>query len=150
MTGTNCDLFTHNQSRSYLNHLVQGLQWFKNDVRFECQHSKSIPTDEFVSCAQKGNKTTALIFITQGTGHRTNYSTHFYYTGYWTQNKLQRFVLLATFWKATVSFFMFAVCPSVHLSLCPHGTNRLPLDKFLWNLIFELFLETLWRKLKFP
>jgi hypothetical protein len=22
MTGTNCDLFTHNQSRSYLNHLV--------------------------------------------------------------------------------------------------------------------------------
>ena len=23
MTGTNCDLFTHNQSRSYLNHLVQ-------------------------------------------------------------------------------------------------------------------------------
>ena len=24
MTGTNCDLFTHNQSRSYLNHLVHG------------------------------------------------------------------------------------------------------------------------------
>ena len=23
MTGTNCDFFTHNQSRSYLNHLVQ-------------------------------------------------------------------------------------------------------------------------------
>jgi hypothetical protein len=23
MTGTNCDLFTHNQSRSYLNHLVR-------------------------------------------------------------------------------------------------------------------------------
>jgi hypothetical protein len=22
MTGTNCDLFTHNQARSYLNHLV--------------------------------------------------------------------------------------------------------------------------------
>jgi hypothetical protein len=22
MTGTNCDLFSHNQSRSYLNHLV--------------------------------------------------------------------------------------------------------------------------------
>jgi hypothetical protein len=22
MTGTNCDLFTHNQPRSYLNHLV--------------------------------------------------------------------------------------------------------------------------------
>jgi hypothetical protein len=25
MTGTNCDLFTHNQSRSYLNHLVLSL-----------------------------------------------------------------------------------------------------------------------------
>ena len=25
MTGTNCDLFTHNQSRSYLNHLVHSL-----------------------------------------------------------------------------------------------------------------------------
>jgi hypothetical protein len=24
MTGTNCDLFTHNQSRSYLNHLLRG------------------------------------------------------------------------------------------------------------------------------
>ena len=27
MTGTNCDLFTHNQSRSYFNHLVCGLQY---------------------------------------------------------------------------------------------------------------------------
>ena len=26
MTGTNCDLFTHNQSRSYLNHLVYSLK----------------------------------------------------------------------------------------------------------------------------
>jgi hypothetical protein len=25
MTGTNCDLFTHNQSQSYLNHLVSSL-----------------------------------------------------------------------------------------------------------------------------
>jgi hypothetical protein len=25
MTGTNCDLFTHNQSRSYLNHLVHAV-----------------------------------------------------------------------------------------------------------------------------
>jgi hypothetical protein len=24
MTGTNCDLFTHKSSRSYLNHLVHG------------------------------------------------------------------------------------------------------------------------------
>jgi hypothetical protein len=26
MTGTNCDLFTHKSSRSYLNHLVDTLQ----------------------------------------------------------------------------------------------------------------------------
>ena len=28
MTGTSCDLFTHNQSRSYLNHLVFGIWYF--------------------------------------------------------------------------------------------------------------------------
>jgi hypothetical protein len=28
MTGTNCDLFTHNQPRSYLNHLVCNKLWF--------------------------------------------------------------------------------------------------------------------------
>jgi hypothetical protein len=33
MTGTNCDLFTHNQSRSYLNHLV---------FPCECQRSASL------------------------------------------------------------------------------------------------------------
>jgi hypothetical protein len=43
MTGTNCDLFTHKSSRSYLNHLVYprseidgkawiGLMWFRKDV----------------------------------------------------------------------------------------------------------------------
>jgi hypothetical protein len=30
MTGTNCDLFTHNQSQSYLNHLVCGNQTRSN------------------------------------------------------------------------------------------------------------------------
>ena len=29
MTGTNCDLFTHNQSWSYLNHLVKHNEWMK-------------------------------------------------------------------------------------------------------------------------
>jgi hypothetical protein len=29
------------------------------------------------------------------------------------------------------------VCPSVRPSVCPHGTTRLPLDEFLWNLIGE-------------
>ena len=33
MTGTNCDYFTHNQSRSYLNHLVLcGVRCFETDV----------------------------------------------------------------------------------------------------------------------
>jgi len=39
---------------------------------------------------------------------------------------------------------------SVCLFLCPHGTTRLPLDGFLWNLIFEDFffrkyVEKFWR-----
>jgi len=38
----------------------------------------------------------------------------------------------AKFRKATVSVVM-----SVRLSVCPHGTTRLPLDGFSWNLIFE-------------
>jgi hypothetical protein len=29
MTGTNCDLFTHKSSRSYLNHLVLGQKTLK-------------------------------------------------------------------------------------------------------------------------
>jgi hypothetical protein len=43
------------------------------------------------------------------------------------------------------------VCPSVPLSfrpsVCPHGTNRLPLDGFSWNLIFQYFFDKLSRKL---
>ena len=33
MTGTNCDLFTHNQSRSYLNHLVIALNVTVTDLK---------------------------------------------------------------------------------------------------------------------
>ena len=32
MTGTNCDLFTHNQSRSYLNHLVASKEEEKGNL----------------------------------------------------------------------------------------------------------------------
>ena len=38
MTGTNCDLFTHNQSRSYLNHLVQNTSTFHR-----CQQKAAHP-----------------------------------------------------------------------------------------------------------
>jgi hypothetical protein len=49
-----------------------------------------------------------------------------------------RFVgALAKLRKATISFAM-PVCPSV----CPRGTTRLPLDGFLWNLIFEYFSKS--------
>jgi hypothetical protein len=44
--------------------------------------------------------------------------------------------ILGTFEKlrnATISFVM---------SVCPHGTTRLPLDGFGWNLIFEKFWES--------
>ena len=39
--------------------------------------------------------------------------------------------------KETISFLM-----SVHMSVCPRETFRLPLDGFSWNLIFEYFSET--------
>ena len=49
MTGTNCDLFTHNQSRSYLNHLVLTTQhsfFFKikliNRLKNQLRHTNSI------------------------------------------------------------------------------------------------------------
>jgi len=40
--------------------------------------------------------------------------------------------------KATVSFLMF-VCPSACLPVGPHGTTRLPLDRFLRNLTSKYF-----------
>jgi hypothetical protein len=42
MTGTNCDLFTHNQSRSYLNHLVFSVpgRKLKRIVRHIGKHGK--------------------------------------------------------------------------------------------------------------
>jgi hypothetical protein len=36
MTGTNCDLFTHKQSRSYLNHLVHSMTQNLVKVTTEC------------------------------------------------------------------------------------------------------------------
>ena len=41
---------------------------------------------------------------------------------------------------ATLSFVVYL---PVHTSFRPHGTTRLPLDAFWWNLIFELFSENL-------
>jgi hypothetical protein len=38
-------------------------------------------------------------------------------------------------WKETTESSCRSVCPSV----LPHGTTRLPLDGFSWNLIFEYF-----------
>jgi len=42
--------------------------------------------------------------------------------------------VFAKLWKATFSFVM-----SVCLSVCPHGTNRLLLEGFSWNMIFQYF-----------
>ena len=38
----------------------------------------------------------------------------------------------AELWKATISF-VTPVC------VCPHETTRLPVDGFVWNLIFRMF-----------
>ena len=42
------------------------------------------------------------------------------------------FLFLGAFIESTLSFVM---------SVCPHGTTRLPLDGFSWNLVFEKFLK---------
>jgi hypothetical protein len=42
-------------------------------------------------------------------------------------------------WKATISYIK-CLCLSVH----PHGTSLLPLDGFLWNLLFEHFSKVCW------
>ena len=46
--------------------------------------------------------------------------------------------------KATISLVM-SVCPSVH----PHGTPRIPLAGFAWNLILKYFSKICREKIKF-
>jgi len=45
--------------------------------------------------------------------------------------------------KRSISFVMY-----VYLSIRPHGTIRLPLDGFSWNLMFKIFRKSV-RKFKF-
>jgi hypothetical protein len=40
------------------------------------------------------------------------------------------------------SFIMYVVCPPVRQYVSPHGTNRLPLDGFSWNLFVCFFDAT--------
>jgi hypothetical protein len=42
MTGTNSDLFTHNQSRSYLNHLVHSYEMCGINNATECNNSEDL------------------------------------------------------------------------------------------------------------
>ena len=44
MTGTNCDLFTHKSSRSYLNHLVCVLQIFRTQPYSYIKNARSLLT----------------------------------------------------------------------------------------------------------
>jgi hypothetical protein len=53
---------------------------------------------------------------------------------------LSFFEAFAKLLKVTISFVM-SVRPSVRLCGCPHGTTRLALDGFWWNLIFKLFSQ---------
>ena len=50
--------------------------------------------------------------------------------------------------KVVISIVM-SVCLSLRPSVCPHGTTRLPLDGFSWNLIFEYVFWSPWRKFRF-
>ena len=52
----------------------------------------------------------------------------------WTSLRIPFLYAFTKLRKATISFVM-----SVRSSVRPHGTTRLPLDEFSWNLIFECF-----------
>jgi hypothetical protein len=45
--------------------------------------------------------------------------------------------------------FRKRILASFYLSVCPHGTTRLPPEEFEWNFIFEFFFENVSRKVKF-
>jgi len=57
------------------------------------------------------------------------------------------FACLSACLSVCLSVYLSA-CLSVYLCVCLHGTTRLPLDEFSWNLIF-LFLENMLRKFRF-
>jgi hypothetical protein len=59
MTGTNCDLFTHKSSRSYLNHLVRNY-WQKSRLQYRLKHG---PTCHCFCCY--------LVVLTVTTATRT-------------------------------------------------------------------------------
>jgi hypothetical protein len=50
-------------------------------------------------------------------------------------NSIHSLGAFAKLWKRLLSSSRLSVCPSV----CPNGATRLPLDRFVWNLIFEHF-----------
>jgi len=37
--------------------------------------------------------------------------------------------------------FVTSLCPSIRLSVRPHGTTRLPFDEFSLNLILRIFIK---------
>jgi hypothetical protein len=53
MTGTNCDWFTHSQSRSYLNHLVSG-------AKKESTAEKTVRIQKLTSVSQGPNRLTQV------------------------------------------------------------------------------------------
>jgi len=59
-------------------------------------------------------------------------------------NKIHFLVAFAKLRNTTISFFV-SVCPSVR----PHGTARLSLDGFPWNVTFEYCFYNLSREFKF-
>jgi hypothetical protein len=45
-------------------------------------------------------------------------------------------------WRKATICFVTCIRQSVHLCVRPHGTTRLPLDGFSWNLMFKYFSKT--------
>jgi hypothetical protein len=65
MTGTNCDLFTHNQSQSYLNHLVP----HPINFPYTCQGLFNPRQEGTQVCDDTRNRTTALLCFTLNIWH---------------------------------------------------------------------------------
>ena len=92
MTGTNCDLFTHKSSRSYLNHLVLHIPKF---TVFSLSYAacKAHAPYHIVICGLSGS-TILSCYLTKGTIFRKKvikhemfrFSTHFFNISHFTKN----------------------------------------------------------------
>jgi hypothetical protein len=121
-------------------------RWFKYDRDWLC-----VNKSQFVPVIFQPPCTSAYAYIVcKASNLRFTYSSVFRKMEILTLTK-HYFTFLRAFTKsrkATISFVM-PVRPSVRPPARSHGSIRLALDGFCWNLIFQTFFENLSRKFKF-